>query len=94
MGWPASRIRTLLDNLHVTGTKISEKGIAHLKASTNLRHINMTQSALSDASVEVLSEFPRLRILNANGTKLTADGVKKLKAALPNCNIEWDEPKK
>jgi len=49
---------------------------------------------VSDASVEYLAKLDKLINVKLTGTKVTAAGVAKLKKALPNCKIDWDEPKK
>ena len=37
-----------------------------------------------------MQEMPHLQFVGLTRTKVTADGVKKLAAALPGCKIEWD----
>ncbi|QEL20871.1 protein kinase domain-containing protein [Limnoglobus roseus] len=47
-------------------------------------------SAVTDAGLEALARIKTLKALNLKGSKATAAGVKKLRAALPACKIESD----
>ena len=38
-----------------------------------------------------LTKLPFLRELDLTGQKVTAEGVAKLKEALPHCNITWGD---
>jgi hypothetical protein len=43
---------------------------------------------VTDAGLEHLKALRQLQRLDLKETKVTADGVKKLQQALPNCKIE------
>ena len=69
-----------------------------LKDWKTLETVTIIETNVTDAGLEHLAGLKHLRLLQAGRTKVTADGVKKLAAALPGCTIEWDggtiEPKK
>lgn len=50
----------------------------------------MNNPLLDDTALAPLGELRNLRILQLQGTKVTAAGIAKLQQALPNCSIEWD----
>ena len=82
----------------VNNTKISDACTTHFKKCKQLVELNLEGTQIGDASVENLSGLTTLRVLSLKNTKFTAAGIAKLKAALPECKIEWDgspnEPKK
>ncbi len=61
---------------------------------SNLEELNVGDSGLTDAAVEPLSGFTKLKKLVVKNTKVTAAGVAKLQQALPKCKIVWDDPAK
>jgi hypothetical protein len=71
--------------------------LAHLKNNKIMFSLMLKNMKVSDAGLENLKGLAALKELNLTGSKVTADGVKKLAAALPKCKIEWDggviEPK-
>ena len=42
-------------------------------------------------TLDALAEFPELQYLELIDTSVTEGGVAKLREALPNCEIHWDE---
>lgn len=77
-----------LTHLQLGGTRITKDGLAQLK-DCSLTTLWVNDTPLTDESVQVISEFLKLRSLTVNGTKITDNGVKKLAAALPRCDIGW-----
>ena len=71
-------------------TEVSDEGLVHLKGLLGLRVLDLQQTRVTDAGLENLAGLRSLAKLNLTGTAVTVEGVAKLKAALPNCNIEWD----
>ena len=82
----------------VNNTKITDACTAYFKKCKQLVELNLEGTQIGGASVENLSGLTTLRVLSLKNTKFTAAGIAKLKAALPECKIEWDgspnEPKK
>ncbi len=70
------------------GPKVSDAGVHHLTALSNLRHLSLIGADVSDASLGQLVKLTRLRSLNLIGTQVTTEGLRKLKFALPNCEIK------
>ena len=44
---------------------------------------------MTDAVVESLAELKNLRVLDLRATRLTPDGVERLRKALPDCEIRY-----
>ena len=49
---------------------------------------------LDDPALTPLGEMRNLKVLQLQGTKVTAAGIATLQKALPNCSIEWDGAQK
>ena len=76
-------------------SQVSDAGLSYFKDCKGLFVLDLGGCPrVSDASVEYLAKLDKLINVKLTGTKVTAAGVAKLKKALPNCKIDWDEPKK
>ena len=88
---------TNVKNLLISCPQVGNAGLAHFKDCANLTSLDISGIAVSDACIDTLKRFTKLKTLQAKKTKLTADGVKAIQKALPGCRIEWDsgiiEPK-
>ncbi|MGE0607100.1 MAG: hypothetical protein AB7O62_08400 [Pirellulales bacterium] len=69
----------------------------NLSKLTKVQRLPLACSSLTDAGLKHLAGLRELQFLDLHDTKVTAAGVDKLAAALPQCKIEWDgvemEPK-
>src|SRR5207249_3127201 len=81
---------TKLRVLHVSHTRVSDGGLAHLRPLTGLTTLEVRGTQISDAGLDSLKELKQLVSLDVRQTRLTAGGVKKLLAALPSCTIASD----
>ena len=81
------KIQTL--NLDYTST--DNKNLALIKDLPALRELSLDSANVNDESVDTLASMQNLRVLNLYHTLITEAGLKRLKAALPNCAIIWDE---
>jgi hypothetical protein len=83
-----------LSHLFVHNTQVTD--LSPLKEMP-LVQFSCERTAVDDADLEHLVTRSSLIIAKFQGTKVTAEGIVKLKAALPHCRIEWDggviEPK-
>lgn len=66
---------------------ISDKGIESLKSLTQLNKLEISYTRVTDQSIDHLIALKSLKLLYLTGTRVTPDGLKKLKAGLPNCEI-------
>jgi hypothetical protein len=76
-----------LEILNLWETKIADEGVVHLRGLKNLKYLGLAHTDISDDSVEPLVEIQSLTVLEVLGTKITREGVRKLRAALPNARV-------
>lgn len=77
-----------LTTLELDGTNLTDE---HLPAITGLESLStlwLSQTELSDASIPELAKLVNLRRLNLRQTKVSAEGLKRLREALPKCSIQ------
>jgi hypothetical protein len=79
---------TQLDSLDLTSTEVTDAGLEHLKGLTQLRNLTLRGTRVSDAGLEHLEGLIQLNLLHLERTKVTNAGVKKLRQALPGCQID------
>ena len=82
---------TILDWAIVTmslkGTTVTDEGLAQLSHLTNLKYLWLDGTAVTDLGLVHLSGLAKLNILFLGDTTVTHEGIKKLKKALPDCEI-------
>ncbi|MDQ3291896.1 MAG: ribonuclease inhibitor [Bacteroidota bacterium] len=64
--------------LDMSETKLTDKGLLHLKNFKNLTRLSLDQTSVTDAGLESLQSLPKLKYLNLYGTKVTDQGLKLL----------------
>ena len=67
---------------------ITDADLEILRDFPGLQKLDLTGRPITDAAVPSISELANLRVLKMGGTRLTDDGVSRLRAALPSCVIE------
>ena len=78
-----------LTKLWAFGLAIGDADVAAVARWTKLEHLSLSRTKVTDAGLPRLAGLTALRTLHLAGTDVTANGVKKLAAALPACQIEW-----
>ena len=73
--------------LQISGSRITDAGLVHLKDLIKLSHLNLSDTQITDAGLLHLKGLTKLERLNLKDTKVTDSGVAELQKALPNCNI-------
>ena len=71
-------------------TSADNKGVALLASLSDLRELSLDTANVNDESVNVLSSMKKLEVLNLYHTLVTEEGIARIKAALPNCQVTWD----
>lgn len=67
--------------------KVNDNDVGSLKNLGNLRVLGLINAPLTDGCVDKLAELKNLTQLILQGTQVSAEGLQKLQAALPNCKI-------
>jgi hypothetical protein len=85
---PHIKILKSLKALQLSHTSISDDGLLALQGFADLTHLGLDGTTITDKCVPVLTSFTSLKYLNIADTDLTAQGRERLRAGLPDCNIE------
>jgi Ran GTPase-activating protein (RanGAP) involved in mRNA processing and transport len=59
----------------------------NLKGLPHLKEVDVSDSPITDATLEHLSRFVTLRKLDIRRTNVTDEGVGKFKKAVPECEV-------
>jgi hypothetical protein len=78
-----------LETLDLYGCAVGDEGLAHLKDLRNLRHVNLIGSKITDASIPVLLQWTKLEYLGIADTQISREGAKRLRAGLPECEVDY-----
>ncbi|HTN76757.1 MAG TPA: protein kinase [Pirellulaceae bacterium] len=79
------RLPALLD-LGLPATPLTSDGLQKLTIY-QLEKLNLDDTAIGDESIEHLCQFTKLRSLSVKNTRFTVNGIAKLQAALPACQM-------
>jgi hypothetical protein len=70
------------------GADASDGLFYDLKGLSRLAEVDVSNSEITDITLEKLSPLKGLRKLNVRGTRVTDDGVRKFRKAVPECEVE------
>lgn len=86
---------TELTRLHLEKTAITDAALPHLAEMQKLEYLNLYGTNITDAGLDALGGLKSLKKVFVWETKVTLDGVRKLRAALPELQIIGgpEEPK-
>ena len=76
-----------LTQVQLAYTQVSDAGLVHLRGLQHLEVLNLVGTKISDAGLRSLETLPRLRSLYLLETNTTADGVARLRRAMPRLRI-------
>ncbi|MFN3169007.1 MAG: c-type cytochrome domain-containing protein [Phycisphaeraceae bacterium] len=79
-----------LTKLNLKDTAITDEGVAALPDLPALKWLNLFGTAITDKSLDALADYTALDKLYLTGTKVTAQGVAKLREALPDTEVFSD----
>lgn len=68
--------------IDLSDTKISGKGLARFSSLPRLWDLKLRNVPLDDGDLAALEQFPAIRVLNLRGSRVTDDGMERLRAAL------------
>ena len=79
-----------IETLHLGfGSRVTSESLAALKGQPTLKHLALDGTNIGDEAVPHLASIPQLTELDVRETLITEKGLATLKAALPNCQIDW-----
>lgn len=73
--------------LRLGNCRISGAGLAHLAGKRSLRVLQLASPTISEADLQVLSQLPRLCLLDVSGCPMAAAAVVRLRALRPRLRI-------
>ena len=76
-----------LEVLILSNTSVGAEGLAHLAPLTSLKQLWLSALNVGDDSVVHILKLTSLNSLNVRGTKMTKEGVERIRAGLPNLVI-------
>jgi len=79
-----------LESLDLTYTHVSDAERAKLAPLTKLVDLKLDSVDLTDAGIATVAALRSLKQLDLYHTLVTEKGYEKLKAALPNCEINYE----
>ncbi len=81
--------------LDLSKTKISDAGLKRLcdnyGVGGNIAVLSLSRTDITDAGVQFLGQMKRLRELRVDETKMTNQGIEKLRILLPQCKIQCEQ---
>jgi hypothetical protein len=81
----------LLQNLYLNDTQITDAGLKELAGRTSLKALELESERITDASLDVLRGLSSLKLLSVRKTKISAEGVARLRVDLKNTRVKTDE---
>ena len=80
---------TKLERLCLDETRISDEGMPLLQGLLDLEFLHLrSRLPISDISLPILEKFENLQELKIQGTKISPEGLERLKRKLSDCRIE------
>lgn len=64
-----------LRDLDLTGTAVTDAGVAHLAGLRGLESLALCETAVTDQALRILTSLPRLQAIHLRGTAVTDDGL-------------------
>jgi hypothetical protein len=79
-----------LDELVMDRTNFDDDAFMHLKNCKDLNFLNLIDTDVTDDTVNMMiANHPKAKVVYVNGTAVTLDGYRRLKAAFPKAHISW-----
>ncbi len=77
-----------LEQLLIWGTQIGDAGVAHLTSLKQLRVLILFETQVTDEGIALLESMSSLEHVNFRSTRVSREGHRSIKEALPNCLIQ------
>jgi hypothetical protein len=74
--------------IDLTGTSVTDSGVAELAAVESLEYCYLGQTAITDASLRALGKLPKLKALQVPSTAVTPGALVELSRARPQLDLE------
>ncbi len=78
-----------LESLYLDATRVTDAGLPGLTKLRGLRELHLSRNKITDVGADQLTQLHKLELLNLSNTNVSEESVKRLRAALPKCQIMW-----
>lgn len=79
---------TSLQRLELNGTPVDDAGLRHLATLRQLECLYLNGTSISDAGLKTLHSLANLKELHLEQTRVTPEGVARVRSALPACRVQ------
>lgn len=69
--------------------RLGARAIEEVSQLSELRYLCLSGADIGDKDIEALTRLRKLQILDLCSTYVTPDGLRRLQAALPRCELHW-----
>jgi hypothetical protein len=80
-----------LERLWISGTRITDDGLAALSHLEHLNVLDISDTGISDAGLRHLETIESLESLTVNETNVSQAGVERLKKSIPKLEVEFSD---
>ena len=80
-----------LEGLSLAGGAMSDSGLSALRRLSGLSYLHIACPHVSDSALPLLKELRKLRVIWLYGTGVSQEAADELAAALPQCEVNWDD---
>jgi hypothetical protein len=80
-----------LRHINAAGSSVSDASLAIWRRMPGLTQLDLHGTRITDAGVEYLSHLRQLKRVDLTDTSVSNDAVKRLRAALPKCEVNADD---
>ena len=92
--WPCLQViagKDSIQGLNLYNTGVTDRGLKELSRMPNLKNLELADnSEVTDNGLKEIASIKSLKRLSMGGNGVTEAGVKKLRKALPSCEILWN----
>ena len=76
-----------LEFLGIQHTGVTGSGLIHLQGLKNLSWLDLSYTRIGDPELTQLEKLSQLKAVGLYGTRVSAGGIRRIQAALPNCTV-------
>ena len=71
-----------LGQISLNGTRVTDAGVKHLEGLNSITWLDLSNTGITDEALRSIQRLPNLDVLKLSGTKVTKEGVARLKSKL------------
>lgn len=79
---------TSLEKLDLWHTEVTDHNLVHLKGLKKLNWLSLAETGIGDGALPHLEKLTSLTYLDLRNTRISSEGAKQIRRALPRCKIE------